>query len=108
MFRGAGFAPGETVVFTLAGQEVGTEVADDQGRVEVHLDLSDADVGRQQVTARSASITLVAPVDVVLTTAAQTAGPGTVGVVLCFFVLLGLLVLQPLRGNTDEPERRRK
>lgn len=90
--QGRGCEPGSEVVVRISDALVGTTRADDEGAFQVELSLPDLSVGRHEVVARCGTITSRSPLDIVVVTASNGGASGTVGVVLCFFVLLGLLV----------------
>jgi hypothetical protein len=87
---------------------VGTATADSDGAFEARLDVPDLPVGRHAVLARCGGVEIEIPVDLVISSSTPSAGAATTAVILCFFVLIGLVIVQPLRGNTGSQDRNRR
>jgi hypothetical protein len=83
------------VAVRIAGSLVGTTSADDSGAFQAELSLPSLAVGRHEVVATCGDTILRSPIDIVVVTASNgAASSATIGVVLCFFVLFGMLVFR--------------
>lgn len=102
---GGGCPARSTVHLNAEGRELARVPADGSGRFQAPVSLSGFGAGRRVVTAACDGVTVSAVADVVLGGAIPAAGSGTVGVVVCFFLLLLLLISHPFGG--PEPSRPR-
>ncbi|MGH9154935.1 MAG: Calx-beta domain-containing protein [Acidimicrobiales bacterium] len=91
---GQGCRPGDEVVLSIEGAEVGRAVADAEGVFQAQITIPDGALGSLPLLARCGGLALESSIDVVLTTAAGGAGSGAVAAVLCSFVLVGLLIFR--------------
>lgn len=99
---GQGCEPGAEVVVRVGEVLLGTTTADYRGAYRTELGLPDLEIGRHELVATCGDLTTRSPLDIVLATASGGVGnSATVGVVLCFFVLLGLALRTP--QENDQP-----
>ncbi|MGH9156093.1 MAG: hypothetical protein ACRD1K_09745 [Acidimicrobiales bacterium] len=100
---GQGCDPGDVVVLTSEGAEVGRTSADPQGGFQTQIVLPADVLGRQPVTAVCSGRTLATSIDIVLATAGGGVSSGAVAALLSFFVVLGLLFFRsPPQAPPDQ------
>ncbi len=108
MVRGSGCSPNVEVGFAIEDEPVGATRADNQGAFEARLDVPDLPVGRHTVVATCGGQAIEILLDLVISSSTPAAGTATTAVILCFFVLIGLVVVQPLRGTAGYDEQRER